>query len=35
VHAHGGTIGVDPVDPHGSLFWFELPDPPTPGAPPS
>ena len=31
VQAHGGTIGVDPVEPHGSLFWFELPDSQTPG----
>jgi two-component system sensor histidine kinase KdpD len=31
VQAHGGTIGVDPVDPHGSVFWFELPDSSTPG----
>ena len=25
VQAHGGTIGVEPVEPHGSTFWFELP----------
>jgi two-component system sensor histidine kinase KdpD len=25
VEAHGGSIGVDPVEPHGSTFWFELP----------
>jgi two-component system sensor histidine kinase/response regulator len=25
VQAHGGTIGVDGVEPHGSLFWVELP----------
>jgi len=25
VQAHGGTIGVDAVSPHGSLFWVELP----------
>lgn len=25
VEAHGGTIGVEPGDPVGSVFWFELP----------
>lgn len=25
VEAHGGRIGVDPVKPQGSSFWFELP----------
>jgi two-component system, sensor histidine kinase and response regulator len=25
VEAHGGRIGVDMVDPHGSVFWLELP----------
>ena len=25
VQAHGGQIGVDPVRPHGSKFWFTLP----------
>ncbi|HWZ89540.1 MAG TPA: response regulator [Polyangiaceae bacterium] len=25
VEAHGGTIGVDPREPTGSIFWFELP----------
>lgn len=25
VEEHGGTIGVDPVHPHGCLFWFTLP----------
>ncbi len=30
VEAHGGTIGVEPREPHGSHFWFELPA----GAPP-
>jgi PAS domain S-box-containing protein len=25
VEAHGGTIGVSPVRPHGALFWFTLP----------
>ncbi len=25
VEAHGGTIGVDDREPHGSTFWFELP----------
>lgn len=29
VETHGGRIGVDPVEPHGSTFWFELPQPPT------
>jgi two-component system CheB/CheR fusion protein len=25
VRAHGGSIGVRPVDPHGASFWFTLP----------
>lgn len=25
VEAHGGQLGVDPADPKGSIFWFELP----------
>jgi len=25
VEAHGGRIGVDGAEPHGSVFWFELP----------
>ncbi|MDB4930589.1 MAG: hypothetical protein JWM10_3073 [Myxococcaceae bacterium] len=25
VEAHGGTIGVEPREPRGSHFWFELP----------
>jgi signal transduction histidine kinase len=25
VEAHGGTIGVEPREPKGSIFWFELP----------
>jgi signal transduction histidine kinase len=25
VEAHGGAIGVEAVEPHGSLFWVELP----------
>ena len=25
IEAHGGTIGVDPRVPAGSMFWFELP----------
>jgi two-component system, sensor histidine kinase and response regulator len=25
VEAHGGTIGVEPHEPEGSTFWFELP----------
>jgi signal transduction histidine kinase len=25
VEAHGGRIGVDAAEPHGSIFWFELP----------
>jgi signal transduction histidine kinase len=25
IEAHGGAIGVDGVEPHGSLFWVELP----------
>jgi two-component system, sensor histidine kinase and response regulator len=25
VEAHGGRIGVDAAEPHGSVFWFELP----------
>jgi two-component system sensor histidine kinase/response regulator len=25
VEAHGGTIGVEPAEPTGSIFWFELP----------
>ena len=25
IEAHGGTIGVDPAEPRGSIFWFELP----------
>ena len=25
VEAHGGTIGVEPREPEGSTFWFELP----------
>ena len=25
VEAHGGSIGVDTVEPHGCAFWFTLP----------
>jgi signal transduction histidine kinase len=25
VEAHGGTIGITPRSPRGSVFWFELP----------
>jgi signal transduction histidine kinase len=25
VEAHSGTIGVQPAQPRGSVFWFELP----------
>jgi signal transduction histidine kinase len=25
VEAHGGAIGVEPREPRGSAFWFELP----------
>jgi two-component system sensor histidine kinase/response regulator len=25
VEAHGGTIGIESAVPHGSIFWFELP----------
>ncbi|HVR18875.1 MAG TPA: ATP-binding protein, partial [Polyangiaceae bacterium] len=25
VEAHGGAIGVEPREPNGSIFWFELP----------
>ncbi|MET0594108.1 MAG: hypothetical protein ABW133_15515 [Polyangiaceae bacterium] len=25
IEAHGGCIGVDPGDPEGSVFWFEIP----------
>ncbi len=25
IEAHGGTIGVEPASPQGSLFWFVLP----------
>ena len=25
VQAHGGQIGVEPVEPHGARFWFTLP----------
>ncbi len=28
VEAHGGTIGIDSAVPHGSIFWFELPQVP-------
>jgi len=24
-HAQGGSVGVDPVVPHGAAFWVELP----------
>jgi signal transduction histidine kinase len=27
VAAHGGHVGVRPVDGRGSIFWFELPSP--------
>jgi K+-sensing histidine kinase KdpD len=25
IEAHGGSIGVEAAQPHGSAFWFELP----------
>jgi two-component system sensor histidine kinase/response regulator len=28
VEAHGGSIGIDSAEPHGSIFWFELPQKP-------
>ena len=31
LQAHGGTIGVDAADPHGSVFWIELPHAPASG----
>jgi signal transduction histidine kinase len=26
IEAHGGRIGIDPVDGPGTIVWFELPD---------
>lgn len=28
IHAHGGRIGAEPRLPHGSCFWFDIPDRP-------
>jgi signal transduction histidine kinase len=30
IEAHGGRIGIDPVDGPGTIVWFELPDTPAP-----
>jgi two-component system, OmpR family, sensor kinase len=35
VEAQGGTVGADDAEPHGAIFWLELPEAPTVGLPPA
>jgi two-component system sensor histidine kinase BaeS len=35
VEAQGGTVGVDDAEPHGAIFWLELPEAPAVGMPPA
>jgi two-component system sensor histidine kinase BaeS len=35
VEAQGGTVGVDDAEPHGAIFWLELPEAPAVGLPPA